>query len=329
MKFSAKVARAYTRGGLRGLCGQSLRYFARKIDGYRFDPYILERPRLARDTTSLISRVAAARAALETATLVPRTSTPPSSELAIIVHAFYPEIADRILCMLRDAGVSDHIFISTDSSDKKEMLERSLRRYSASAEIRVFPNRGRDIYPKIFGFSDVHRAFKFELHLHTKKSTHSDHLSGWNDYLLSNLIGSTAIFNSNRALLESDGVGLVYPACYPPIAPHLDWGGNFAAARELSERLKLVIDPQAPAPFPSGSMFFARSAILAPLIDLRLSSDDFPPEYGQTDGTPAHAIERLIGSLCSCAGLRSVQVIALHALMNYILQDLPLGSGAG
>ena len=49
-------------------------------------------------------------------------------------------------------------------------------------------------------------------------------------------------------------------------------------------------------------MFWARSAALAPLLDLGLTFDDFPAEAGQTDGTLAHAIERLYLHSCERAG---------------------------
>ena len=68
----------------------------------------------------------------------------------------------------------------------------------------------------------------------------------------------------------------------------------------------ITITPDSALDFPVGSMFWARSAALRPLLDLELSFEDFPAEVGQTDGTLAHAIERLYFYACEKSGLRWV-----------------------
>ena len=57
-------------------------------------------------------------------------------------------------------------------------------------------------------------------------------------------------------------------------------------------------------------MFWARTAALRPLLDLHLSFDAFPEEQGQTDGTLAHAIERLYFLACEHAGFAWMKITA-------------------
>ena len=59
-----------------------------------------------------------------------------------------------------------------------------------SAVVRVTPNRGRDIAPKLVGFADVHDRYEYVLHLHSKRSRHADFLSPWRTYLYETLLGS-------------------------------------------------------------------------------------------------------------------------------------------
>ena len=68
------------------------------------------------------------------------------------------------------------------------------------------------------------------------------------------------------------------------------------------------IDPGAALDFPSGSMFWARSAALRPLLDLQLATEDFDEEKGQIDSTLAHAIERLYFFACEKAGFDWIKV---------------------
>jgi hypothetical protein len=71
-------------------------------------------------------------------------------------------------------------------------------------------------------------------------------------------------------------------------------------------------------------MFWARTAALKPLLDLRLETDDFPPELGQLDGTLAHAIERLYYFACERAGLDWVKV-ARRDLFRSTSRIAPVG----
>jgi lipopolysaccharide biosynthesis protein len=61
--------------------------------------------------------------------------------------------------------------------------------------------------------------------------------------------------------------------------------------------------------FPAGSMFWFRVAALAGLDDFILAEDDFEPECGQTDGTLAHAVERLVALFAEQRGYRMREIL--------------------
>jgi GT2 family glycosyltransferase len=98
------------------------------------------------------------------------------------------------------------------------------------------------------------------------------------------------------------------PAIYPQSRRHMVWSPNFAACRELADRLGVALAPDSPLDFPAGAMFWARPAALAPLLGLALRFEDFEDEAGQQDATLAHAVERLFFYACELAGRRWIRV---------------------
>jgi lipopolysaccharide biosynthesis protein len=156
------------------------------------------------------------------------------------------------------------------------------------------------------------------IHLHTKRSPHGgDPLEGWLDYLLGNLLGSQQIVKSVFKLFWEFNIGIVYPQHFFFVRKLLNWGYDFEfAAALLSHKLHLL-------EFPSGSIFWGRSAAVRPLLDLQLQFSDFPDEAGQIDGTLAHAIERTILYFAELAGFRWAKILsdsADYPVKNVVLQ---------
>ncbi len=60
--------------------------------------------------------------------------------------------------------------------------------------------------------------------------------------------------------------------------------------------------------FPSGSMFWARSSALRPLLDVGLTFEDFSEEPCEIDGTLAHAIERIYYFVCERAAFKWIKI---------------------
>jgi hypothetical protein len=237
--------------------------------------------------------------------------SPKTERVAAIIHAFYPDAMEGVLQRLAHLPCAVDLFLSTDTQDKRDALARACAGWTkGTTNLRVLPNRGRDIAAKFIGFRDVYDAYDVFLHLHTKKSPHGGTpLARWRDYLLDNLIGAPDIAASNLSLFDDPKIGVVFPQHLFELRGILNWGYDYPQARALMARMGQSIDKNLTLDFPSGSMFFARSAAIRPLLDLHLTYDDFQAEAGQVDGTLAHAIERIILMTAETAGFEWLKVV--------------------
>ena len=134
------------------------------------------------------------------------------TRVAVIAHIFYPDLCKELMGPVNNIPVQADIFISTDTEEKRNLIQKSLASYAnGTVEIRILPNRGRDIAPKIVGYADVYERYDYFLHLHTKKTLFDSNLSEWRNYLYHNLAGSREIAASNLTLLEREDIGVVFP----------------------------------------------------------------------------------------------------------------------
>jgi GT2 family glycosyltransferase len=243
-------------------------------------------------------------------------ASPP--RLAVIVHMFYECMTPEFQRYFKNIPFPFDVYISTDGPEKKIIIERFFENWKVGAvEIRLTENRGRDIAPKLIGFSDVYDKYDFVLHLHSKCSNHAGVLANWRGYLLETLLGSKEIVHSVfEAFNSTPDLGFVAAQHFEPVRHWINWGGNFKIAHGLAKRMGFKIEEKKVLDFPSGSMFWARSASMKPLLDLNLTFEDFAAESNQTDATLAHAIERLYFYVCERAGFKWLKISHIPLMGN-------------
>lgn len=233
----------------------------------------------------------------------------PPLTTAVLLHAYHVEVLPEMAALLRRLPFPADLVITTDTEAKRTTIETAFAGWSlGSFEVRVTPNRGRNVAPQLIACRDVFERAELVLILHTKVSDHTDALAGWRKFLLRDLIGAPS---TARGVMETfvrlPKLGVLAPRNFPLIRRHMIWGDNYQACRRLAERLGFALFPDSPLDFPAGFMFWARSAALKPLLDLQLDWDDFEPEPLQADGSTAHALERLVFHASELAGYRWVR----------------------
>jgi hypothetical protein len=238
--------------------------------------------------------------------------------VAVICHMYYLETLEEFKHYLSNIPFPFDLFITTDTEQKKIDIANGLLDWNGGAvEIRLAPNRGRDIAPKLITCRDVYDRYEFFLHIHSKKSPQLEVLDGWRSYLLETLLGSEKIVESIFEAFDSDPkLGMIAPEHFTPVRGSIGWGWNFDAAKKFAGQLGVKISLVGKIDFPSGSMFWGRSAAIKPLLKRRLSVMDFPAEDGQMDATLGHIIERLYFFVCEQAGYRWIKVGSPALLKN-------------
>ena len=247
-----------------------------------------------------------------------------AGRVCVHVHLFYPEMLARICTLLDHLPAGFDLLISVpDHSPCARLQGEAQRRLPGAARVvvRPGPNRGRDVAGWLVGFGDLIGDSDLFLHLHSKRSGHDPGHRGWFDFLGHTMLGSEAIVRQIQALFAADpGLGLVTPGYWPGLRRAPNFGQTGPLFAELMTRIGAVGPHDICPDFPAGSFFWCRSRILQPLLDLGLGYEDFPTEAGQVCGTPAHAIERLIGALPGEAGLHS-EHIAIDLPYEQVMQQ--------
>lgn len=232
-------------------------------------------------------------------------------KVAAIVHAYYPELIGEILEKLEDCPCAIDVFVSTDTEVKKAAIIAAGRTFGrGKIDVRIVPNRGRDVGPMLTAFQDVFDDYAAFLHLHTKKSPHGgDDLATWREYLFASLIGTREIIETNLTLLDRHQKGFVFPQHLYVLRGILDWGYNFENASALLKKVGVTLSKDMVLEFPSGTMFWARTDALKGLLSLDIRIEDFDEEAAQVDGTLAHAIERTLLYFSESSGFGWAKVL--------------------
>ncbi|WP_138470088.1 rhamnan synthesis F family protein [Poseidonocella sp. HB161398] len=222
------------------------------------------------------------------------------------IHAFYTdELAEDIQ---RHAAYRDarRIVVTTDTGEKGDEITRIMRAQGLEPEIRLVPNRGRDILPfmELFQEPGAYPEDEIWCHIHQKKSLTST--SGgdvWRRFLMRILLGDTTGLSSALIEIGHEQAGLV-----APFEPHfVGWNASRRLARKFEPKLPGPL-PQNPLVFPVGNMFWVRRPVIDAMNDLFGPDYPWPNEPIANDGTEFHMIERLWPAMAVQQGLDAIFV---------------------
>lgn len=246
------------------------------------------------------SRMACLRAALQT----PSPVANPHPGIAVVIHAYYLDVFEEILEHIRQIRhIPLKLYISTPVG-QGEAIRNRLVNSNLDYCLHELPNHGRDILPFLKLLPQiVQDGFATLVKVHTKKSTHRQDGDSWRKDLYAKLLDQQALSEAMSSFASDPSLGILGPAGHV-VPMSFYWGSNALAVEKLACRLGISPAELSRASFVAGTMFFAKTSALLPLMNLALADEDFETEAGQVDGTFAHALERAIAISASAAGLK-------------------------
>lgn len=221
--------------------------------------------------------------------------SPPKT--AIHAHIYYQDDLPEILKYTKNVH-NRHYLINTDKAWKARIIEQYMRKKGESEyEIKVLPNRGRDISALFVGWHKRLADFALLVHCHTKRTPHAP--KGFGDAWLKCLLECTFPHerdcNMFQKALMKKNAGFIMPWPHKFVAHNVNWGQNFDQTRDLMKLMGHNIRRDTFLAYPAGSFFWAQVKSLQPLFNLELRWSDFADEPLPGDGRLAHALERCIG----------------------------------
>ena len=224
-------------------------------------------------------------------------------KIALFMHLYFDDLVDSSVHYASSMPDYADIYITTNTEEKKKVFEAHFSQLQNKVEIRVVPNRGRDVSSLLVSLKDVLPKYEIACFYHDKKSGQSKPGSVGECFgykCAENVLHNRAfVYRVIKTFVENPRLGILSPpepnhAEYFASLGH-EWFNNFANTKELAKKLGITVpmDETKEPIAPLGSVFWFRVKALKPLHDYPWKYEDFPQEPLPIDETISHAIERI------------------------------------
>lgn len=250
----------------------------------------------------------------------------PSGSVAVQLHLYYEDLKKEFFSYLSNIPFQFDLYISCREGVNANKLGSYFKKLKnvKNVCVKATQNRGRDIAPLYVLFRKEILSHKYFLHIHSKKSLYSGtERVAWRQKSLNMLLGSPSAIRRIFYMFERKNAGLIYPDAFEFNIPIVNsWLANKDTGMRLLEKLSLKYDEESFFSYPAGSFFWARTDAVKKLFLLNFEYEDFPEEAGQTDGTLAHALERVIAFASRGAGFDNLILDEDNGLVRINESDL-------
>jgi lipopolysaccharide biosynthesis protein len=214
--------------------------------------------------------------------------------IVFCVHVFYVDLVDEMAEFLEKtkAYITADTLLTLPAEWSLKDITFAIHALKP-VHVILAKNVGRDVWPFLLILKEVRAlGYEFGCKIHSKKSPHLPGGEQWRTSLFRSLLSEAAIERVMARFHASSAVGLLGPKGSRGSCKDTETILNNTVNMEVIARREGLPLHDA-ADFVVGTMFWFRVAAFSSLnLDL-WQADDFEAERGQTDGTLAHAFERL------------------------------------
>lgn len=225
-------------------------------------------------------------------------------KVAVFMHLYFDDLVDTSLRYAQSIPDFADIYITTNTEEKKTIFEEKFKIIKCNKlDVKVIPNRGRDVSSLLVSQRDVLPHYDIACFYHDKKS--GQVMPGSVGESFGYKCAENVLYNKDfvyrvlKTFDENERLGLLSPpepnhAEYFASLGH-EWFNNFDNTYELAQKLNIDVpmDEHKEPIAPLGSVFWFRVKALEPLHNYPWKYEDFPEEPLPIDSTISHAIERL------------------------------------
>lgn len=227
-------------------------------------------------------------------------------DLAVIVQLYSEEEWEYLQKRLKLLENNKYdIFICLQKKDKD--LDKKIKKVFKRAYIFNLSDRGRDMLPFIHIARRVSQAgYKSILKLSAKSNIQSEDFNENYKNTINNILPSKTGINKMLKIISTQKSMIGPRGHLASIDSNLE--KNNVLIKKIIKSIygsrngDKVFSEAVPYSYFDGGTFWVNIELLKPLLNLYLMPEDFELEYGQKDGTTAHALERLIGVVSKLEG---------------------------
>lgn len=238
-----------------------------------------------------------------------------SLKIGLVYHAYYTDLFDEDIGYINNFPEDAGILITTNTEEKKLLLQEKLKQANRTGQVIVIKNRGRDVSSLLVGAADFIFNYDLVCFGHDKKADHTNPQSigrSWAYKVNENTFASKEyVANIINLFNKEDRLGIAFPP-YPLHNVYANintaWTENFAITKEVLEGLgvHVKLDPRTLCVAPLGTCFWFRPKAMKKLFagfqGNGWTYQDFPAEPNKKDKTLLHAIERAYAYVVQDAG---------------------------